>query len=218
MSGSSPRMRGALIVVDDHLVIPGIIPADAGSTLTDRAAQVIDKDHPRGCGEHKLTRALVNSGRGSSPRMRGALSFGCAGQVRPGIIPADAGSTRSSAGTGRPGEDHPRGCGEHWSGWYIVLSVQGSSPRMRGALCAKISAVKCIGIIPADAGSTLMIAGRMLFKEDHPRGCGEHAFPSESVSSSLGSSPRMRGARRWMYSSSVRLRIIPADAGSTFGC
>ena len=30
----------------------GIIPADAGSTYMQNLIQYMDKDHPRGCGEH----------------------------------------------------------------------------------------------------------------------------------------------------------------------
>ena len=52
---------------------------------------------------------------------------------------------------------------------------------------------------------------------DHPRGCGEHPLVQNVRVGQIGSSPRMRGAphacdriRRWW-------RIIPADAGSTFG-
>ena len=50
--GSSPRMRGAhgFRFYDKHL--PGIIPADAGSTPSPRRKGRDGVDHPRGCGEH----------------------------------------------------------------------------------------------------------------------------------------------------------------------
>ncbi len=50
---------------------------------------------------------------------------------------------------------------------------------------------------------------------DHPRGCGEHPSSGRHRQSSMGSSPRMRGAH---ISSAVMqdgVGIIPADAGST---
>ena len=52
---------------------------------------------------------------------------------------------------------------------------------------------------------------------DHPRGCGEHSVLTSCGSYSLGSSPRMRGApvAAWLCGSCGR--IIPADAGSTYG-
>ena len=71
-------------------------------------------------------------------------------------------------------------------------------------------------IIPADAGSTRRPSFARTIPRDHPRGCGEHGLFFQPPSCSHGSSPRMRGAL-WMkvpYDSS--LRIIPADAGSTF--
>ena len=50
--GSSPRMRGALILIPLYLILLGIIPADAGSTFSRSARSSLCQDHPRGCGEH----------------------------------------------------------------------------------------------------------------------------------------------------------------------
>ena len=151
------------------------------------------------------------------------------------IIPADAGSTRSSAGIGRPGEDHPRGCGEHSSEISWPSSFGGSSPRMRGARKPIQMYAKGYRIIPADAGSTTVVFMQIYGERDHPRGCGEHMFLSNYSVLVMGSSPRMRGARSLSATtcagmgSSPRMRgahharlwwcwrvgIIPADAGST---
>ena len=53
--------------------MPGIIPADAGSTAQTITSSGLIKDHPRGCGEHHVITSC------SVPL--------------DGIIPADAGST-----------------------------------------------------------------------------------------------------------------------------
>ena len=45
-------MRGARVGTQPQASGPGIIPADAGSTLTGDGAHVRIRDHPRGCGEH----------------------------------------------------------------------------------------------------------------------------------------------------------------------
>ena len=66
-------MRGALFRGGLVLHVPGIIPADAGSTLDPGVMFVVGKDHPRGCGEHADHVAVYIGGGGSSPRMRGAL-------------------------------------------------------------------------------------------------------------------------------------------------
>ena len=96
-----------------------------------------------------------------------------------------------------------------------VASAEGSSPRMRGAQRALDHVVGSVGIIPADARSTLGYFVSCFLLGDHPRGCEEHWIDHRLSSHTAGSSPRMRGAlERWLYSD-VQLRIIPADAGST---
>ena len=114
--GSSPRMRGALILQSIECHGLGIIPADAGSTGPAGPGRRPTADHPRGCGEHTIKAVYVMPVRGSSPRMRGARQWCRFGFQVPWIIPADAGSTGSSARANCPGPDHPRGCGEHPAG------------------------------------------------------------------------------------------------------
>ena len=50
--GSSPRMRGALLISTFLHSFRGIIPAYAGSTLSRGIAIQLGRDHPRVCGEH----------------------------------------------------------------------------------------------------------------------------------------------------------------------
>ena len=152
---------------------------------------------------------------GSSPRMRGALY----GVGDPGvgfrIIPTDAGSTAwRSAGPARPW-DHPRGCGEHIGKTYSWSHWAGSSPRMRGAQESALRWASACRIIPADAGSTPPGDDADERDRDHPRGCGEHGPEEGLLAGLVGSSPRMRGALPRVGSYVCRLRIIPADAGST---
>ena len=88
-------MRGARHHNPEQSVYPGIIPADAGSTLDISRFLRSWWDHPRGCGEHDFTGDLVDDSAGSSPRMRGAhIGAGTVASTG-GIIPADAGSTES---------------------------------------------------------------------------------------------------------------------------
>ena len=92
-SGSSPRMRGALLGIADHPAHDGIIPAYAGSTVAGTAATAPRWDHPRVCGEHDSVTGWPLRFQGSSPRMRGALLPPEVLGARHGIIPAYAGST-----------------------------------------------------------------------------------------------------------------------------
>ncbi len=156
--GSSPRMRGAPPPRPPRGQWQGIIPADAGSTRPPREGWSSGRDHPRGCGEHLATDLVPYTFQGSSPRMRGAPRRARQHKHRPGIIPADAGSTKLSSPGRSPAGDHPRACGEH-----VVHDSE------------RIAAGR---IIPADAGSTLAPSRPSSRRRDHPRGCGEHV-PSE---------------------------------------
>ena len=89
---------------------------------------------------------------------------------------------------------------------------------MRGALVIHAHAQHRLGIIPADAGSTEHGSLRYPRHKDHPRGCGEHLVTVLLIWPTVGSSPRMRGARHFLPLRLMFLRIIPADAGSTDGC
>ena len=135
-NGSSPRMRGALTILIITQNPIGIIPADAGSTLSCLYVYAFCWDHPRGCGEHKAVLLGADWTKGSSPRMRGALVLMCICGKRTRIIPADAGSTYADVTTFHIRQDHPRGCGEHERLIEILAISRGSSPRMRGARTA----------------------------------------------------------------------------------
>ena len=128
-------MRGAPHVNGGNLLVDGIIPADAGSTLTRLLEKAHREDHPRGCGEHSIGEPEAIIQEGSSPRMRGAPSAWPPSNARAG--------------------DHPRGCGEHPAEHMGLRLSKGSSPRMRGARILVLPLVCVPGIIPADAGSTL---------------------------------------------------------------
>ena len=111
--GSSPRMRGAPDDMRKKLQDTRIIPADAGSTISRQAVPLRPRDHPRGCGEHRLGRLTYDGSGGSSPRMRGALLISFCTLFWMGIIPADAGSTQECIPDYVIRGDHPRGCREH---------------------------------------------------------------------------------------------------------
>ena len=187
-------MRGAHAVAQIVILAIGIIPADAGSTHQSGYRLSTRADHPRGCGEHGIKAADRRFEGGSSPRMRGArISVGM-GRIDTGIIPADAGSTAQGRVLGAGPADHPRGCGEHLSCRPAIGRHQGSSPRMRGALCEDFTGDRSRRIIPADAGSTDRSDSQHPTRMDHPRGCGEHLLVLFSLLPATGSSPRMRGA------------------------
>ncbi len=233
--GSSPRRRGALVrrhaVLDDRR----IILAQAGSTRDAASSQSAAEDHPRAGGEHLGPQASTGGTEGSSPRRRGAPTA-CLTDSLPGgssprrrgapsltppppfrsrIIPAQAGSTRSSTTAAPSNRDHPRAGGEHGDRLWVEAGAPGSSPRRRGAPVSRSPGAATTRIIPAQAGSTRPRPAWTPPPRDHPRAGGEHSPLAVAVRHRHGSSPRRRGARHIRSPRSAALRIIPAQAGST---
>ena len=195
--GSSPHVRGALLLGATVAELEGIIPACAGSTPCSSSRQMQTGDHPRMCGEHSTTNRLEGTFAGSSPHVRGALRRVRHRGEAPGIIPACAGSTLPESRCSALPWDHPRMCGEHKDRYHRYLPHEGSSPHVRGALYRLDYIGYGIGIIPACAGSTMKRVIAQCESRDHPRMCGEH----------------LRGSQ----SNYVNVGIIPACAGSTTG-
>ncbi len=132
--GSSPRVRGTLLVPRGRLVRRGIIPACAGNTDWRSSRGGAPGDHPRVCGEHLILTLQLIVIAGSSPRVRGTpVAAHVHARVR-GIIPACAGNTRAAWTARRPWRDHPRVCGEHPIRLMRTSMNSGSSPRVRGTL------------------------------------------------------------------------------------
>ena len=152
--GSPPRMRGKRQPTAVAAANPRITPADAGKTMDSESRAVIDRDHPRGCGENAEKPVTVSMYSGSPPRMRGKLyrAAGIAEKYR--ITPADAGKTSQPRGLWRWRRDHPRGCGENLHVGHSLSLHRGSPPRMRGKQNGKKKRTRLRGITPADAGKT----------------------------------------------------------------
>ena len=111
------------------------------------------------------------------------------------IIPARAGPTRRATGRSATGPDpSPLVRGQR---------RQGRGPGARGR------------IIPARAGPTTFCPAIYALKTDHPRSCGANAYYQSRSAHQSGSSPLVRGQRRFYHSTQLYGRIIPARAGPT---
>ena len=152
-------------------------------------------DHPRVCGEHELHPGHNVIRPGSSPRLRGTPRTASAIGPPSWIIPASAGNTSNDSDSPSRNSDHPRVCGEHTLRSNRSLSIDGSSPRLRGTR------------------THLPPGPRTL--PDHPRVCGEHVQAAVCSSRAAGSSPRLRGTHDCPFQANARRRIIPASAGNT---
>ena len=154
LDGSSPHVRGALVLHSTAGELDGIIPACAGSTRIRLDRRLSWRDHPRMCGEHGM--ALIGDAlsSGSSPHVRGAPVESFDVPVQVGIIPACAGSTCLAPASRKLTRDHPRMCGEHDVCVMARVLATGSSPHVRGAPAVVVPLMRLTGIIPACAGST----------------------------------------------------------------
>ena len=196
-TGSPPRVRGKRIVLSAEKAASRITPACAGKTGSSRS-------------QHSYTR-------GSPPRVRGKPLVEVAQELRLRITPACAGKTTQCTEGITARKDHPRVCGENPSGSKTAKCGRGSPPRVRGKPVPAHTAISIHRITPACAGKTLAEKRDALFREDHPRVCGENAIAFRGRLVTKGSPPRVRGKQSLRYPHRPLLRITPACAGKTSG-
>ena len=150
-------------------------------------------DHPRICGEKESKLQEIEDISGSPPHMRGKVATGRQTVCRCGITPAYAGKSVAKCGAVEEVGDHPRICGEKYSG---LFEQQNDA-----------------GITPAYAGKRHDELGRRLEGQDHPRVCGEKFRAYAKIWNEWGSPPRMRGKVIPCLLSLNHERITPAYAG-----
>ena len=131
-AGSSPRMRGTLVLTTSLQHMQRFIPAHAGNTEPPFGCGWVLSVHPRACGEHPRSEAPPSPDNGSSPRMRGTRRVGVSTQRASRFIPAHAGNTGARYNGKAVRAVHPRACGEHEAVLVREVDQCGSSPRMRG--------------------------------------------------------------------------------------
>ena len=215
--GSSPRLRGTLLISEKFMVCLRFIPASAGNTRLFVSNSLNHPVHPRVCGEHLLGFLAGSRSNGSSPRLRGTRFHACKWYDRKRFIPASAGNTIAQAISNTAVAVHPRVCGEHCHPLTDPSCRLGSSPRLRGTLLISEKFMVCLRFIPASAGNTRLFVSNSLNHPVHPRVCGEHLLGFLAGSRSNGSSPRLRGTRFHACKWYDRKRFIPASAGNTPG-
>ena len=94
--GTSPRMRGKLLLQTRVVHLGRNIPAYAGKTQNGGGQPISVTEHPRVCGENSRMVSRTDSENGTSPRMRGKQTLQLVAMTSPRNIPAYAGKTRST--------------------------------------------------------------------------------------------------------------------------
>ena len=193
--GSSPPTRGTQRVIIRRYNSAGLIPAYAGNTSRLRRVGWRQRAHPRLRGEHMWRRRGRLVGCGSSPPTRGTQWSGTPDNSESGLIPAYAGNTHHSLGSGLSLPAHPRLRGEHIERLPLAIGRKGSSPPTRGTFVPGVAGVVLWGLIPAYAGNTRFSAQCPAGARAHPRLRGEHVALAWSPCTGRGSSPPTRGTQ-----------------------
>ena len=93
------------------------------------------------------------------------------------ITPAYAGKSFHECHRVIKSGDHPRLCGEKFSGIWENIKGVGSPPPMRGKVKNYSFTESASGITPAYAGKSQILWISDRSQEDHPRLCGEKLIP-----------------------------------------
>ena len=211
--GSPPRVRGKVPLGQGLHHSIGITPAYAGKRVHSELEGPRSEDHPRVCGEKHthLNGTFLNLG--SPPRMRGKAPLLSKAPSECGITPAYAGKSDYRCVTAQAYWDHPRVCGEKRQQHYILWSLSGSPPRMRGKVLLRSGPDAWGRITPAYAGKRHVCSAPCKGMGDHPRVCGEKGLALPLALPPQGSPPRMRGKGMYAVHPARTRGITPAYAG-----
>ena len=213
--GSSPLARGLQREEYEYGAVGRIIPARAGFTTRWPTPAMSTSDHPRSRGVYAAALPGKWIDGGSSPLARGLLNADTTTPPEPGIIPARAGFTTSSAVWPRRTADHPRSRGVYGLRDDLRAAAAGSSPLARGLQDPHSDRRVHRRIIPARAGFTGVRGLQHGIPADHPRSRGVYVWSGAPISPIVGSSPLARGLLNIPGAYEPAVRIIPARAGFT---
>ena len=157
--GSSPRVRGKLVLAHRVRRAHGLIPARAGKTGFVGTGRGIRRAHPRACGENVRGGAELRVPTGSSPRVRGKRMVKRFNVRLRRLIPARAGKTALNHLDNTNARAHPRACGENSAPANSDAWDEGSSPRVRGKPRGRQASGAQLRLIPARAGKTSSCTG-----------------------------------------------------------
>ena len=132
-----------------------ITPAGAGKTSDKIQSTCAIWDHPRRCGENVTVYALLATGDGSPPQVRGKPRQRRDIFPRKRITPAGAGKTLLFCLRSWRRWDHPRRCGENSFQAWLAANGLGSPPQVRGKRLRLWILTATARITPAGAGKTI---------------------------------------------------------------
>ena len=167
------------------------------------------------CGGNHIVAYGCHGSPGLSPRVRGKLLFWLCWICWVGSIPACAGETFQRAAPWPASAVYPRVCGGNKSRPRATGGGRGLSPRVRGKPRHHRVDIRILRSIPACAGETENLAGRLDAEGVYPRVCGGNAALPGLPLPLGGLSPRVRGKPSCRRGRTDSTRSIPACAGET---
>ena len=213
--GSPPRVRGTVALRNLASTQGRITPACAGNRFQQTIQHIIERDHPRVCGEQTGPKGPFFWQPGSPPRVRGTDKQSLHIHNFHRITPACAGNSPFPPSIAEIREDHPRVCGEQADGHRLFADGCGSPPRVRGTAIRRASVIPKTRITPACAGNRARRALLIAFATDHPRVCGEQGIIVGVLCFLVGSPPRVRGTAGRNPTWWAAAGITPACAGNS---
>ena len=138
--------------------------------------------HPRSRGDHPQKRGMAGNALGSSPLAlgssplaRGPQRFEIVEVYGGGLIPARAGTTIVGRLVAGVHWAHPRSRGDHGPEGAPLVNRPGSSPLARGPHPFRKLLLPSGGLIPARAGTTIILEDFFMAHGAHPRSRGDHS-------------------------------------------
>ncbi len=211
--GSSPHVRGTVILADTVGLSGRFIPACAGYGPAVSCGFRDSTVHPRMCGVRSCLSGGGPSALGSSPHVRGTGRLDPEGRRPVRFIPACAGYGRRYGVAVKPTTVHPRMCGVRALVSLVTTWDTGSSPHVRGTAHSFDAFDVFCRFIPACAGYGSGTARAWLKSSVHPRMCGVRRRAGPDGQRDHGSSPHVRGTANGRRAVDPESRFIPACAG-----
>ena len=212
--GSSPRLWGTSVNVNDNPCSIRFIPTPVGNIVVFSQTLNVASVHPHACGEHSPDNRRTYLYRGSSPRLWGTFfcSFQQAAVRR--FIPTPVGNIGSRWSWRQMSAVHPHACGEHGLFTWMEWGKSGSSPRLWGTYGGLYRFAVNNRFIPTPVGNIVGYYVMIQYKPVHPHACGEHGIWPSISSQILGSSPRLWGTSFDFRFGSLPGRFIPTPVGN----
>ena len=107
-------------------------------------------------------------------------------------------------------------CGENKKRFSVVLTLNGTSPRVWGKLCMAMVLWQLNRNIPTCVGKTMTLRTLSPDRREHPHVCGENFHRICLCVSCRGTSPRVWGKQEELPVEFSSRRNIPTCVGKTF--